>query len=533
MRYGRILVDDFVETPLPNHVAMRVDPINKGLYYKLDTGEELRAGATGEGGGDGVEELATYIRRTDSPIAPSQTGVVSMRFGTDDMLYITNYEGDVITFAPFTDNEVGTYIRNLNFNYTPDNANVSSIRFGSDNKIHVMRSNGVVTTFAPEGEGGNGGNGGAAGAAGSTTYIQYNNNGNFAASEFFRYIDAPNFNFRLGKENPASTKTLYGSLVKDWVYIYDEQYIEQFATPRYWANNNVGGNNHFIWGEGMVTPNNSDTLFMFGGRNQAAENAWQSFVFGGENITGGVGSPGLNNHTLGVANQNLGYSHCTVIGYANTTAAGENQQYAIGDQNTITEQGGYALGNNNIVSGNYSFVIGIQSQANGDYSYALGNNVIADGDNAIAMGNNSRAIGTGSLAAGRYVVASGEGAVATGLKEFYQNGDLVPDTRNVLAAGRVSFNHSYNDVSQTDNHGALANYSAILGGWNANIPAANVGSVLTASNQSKMPAGYSYTHAAPRFMSLTNGAGLIVHSPNGTRFLIGATDAGALSITPA
>ncbi len=110
----------------------------------------------------------------------------------------------------------------------------------------------------------------------------------------------------------------------------------------------------------------------------------------------------------------------------------------------------YAGGSNNLASGIGSHVEGIASIASGQYSHSEGNTTVASG--------------TYSHSEGLYTIASGSSS---------HSGGGGTSTRQVLAKGVASFNHSENNVSQTIGHGALADNSAILGGINHNIATGN------------------------------------------------------------
>jgi len=61
MDYGRILLDDFVETPIGKTVKMRVDPQSKKLFGKLSDGEEYNLS------GDSSSESIAYVRESQPP----------------------------------------------------------------------------------------------------------------------------------------------------------------------------------------------------------------------------------------------------------------------------------------------------------------------------------------------------------------------------------------------------------------------------------------------------------------------------------
>jgi hypothetical protein len=103
----------------------------------------------------------------------------------------------------------------------------------------------------------------------------------------------------------------------------------------------------------------------------------------------------------------------------------------------------------------------------GLYSIAQGLNIQADGDTSFAQGNNAKASGLYSYARGNNVEASGE------LSYVYGNSNN--SNTPVISSGKNSFVHV---VSNSGATGALADYSAILGGRNHNIGTSATDSVI-------------------------------------------------------
>jgi len=106
-----------------------------------------------------------------------------------------------------------------------------------------------------------------------------------------------------------------------------------------------------------------------------------------------------------------------------------------------------------------------------------GNTCIDTGSFGLAIGYGATASGNNSTAFGNNTTASGCASISSGFG--------IP-TKEVLSSGLTSFNHSTNNASQTVGHGALAPYSAILGGLNHNIEVGNTSATIIGGSLIKL-----------------------------------------------
>ena len=149
----------------------------------------------------------------------------------------------------------------------------------------------------------------------------------------------------------------------------------------------------------------------------------------------------------------------------NVSRACGNNSHAEGFNTTTTGLASHAEGQSTTASGNFSHSEGNLTTASGTYgSHAEGNRTTASGCASHSEGFCTIASGTQSHAQGYRTTASGCVSHA---------GGLGTSTRNIIASGCASFNHSLNNFGQTSGHGALAPQSVILGGFNNNIEIGN------------------------------------------------------------
>ncbi len=198
--------------------------------------------------------------------------------------------------------------------------------------------------------------------------------------------------------------------------------------------------------------------------------------------------------TIGTLNQfNLIFKNRSVtVGLRSAGVVGLNS-FAVGSStgtgvasgtSSVAIAGGLAVGNGAIAAHT--------SKAFGDNSFAVGFQNESHGTHSFSAGNNNRAIGGYSFAVGVGTQTDGVGAFASGTIQS------IGVTR-LLAAGQASFNHSYNSFSQVAGHGALAPYSAILGGSDNNIEAGNTGAAIIGGNSVKLTGStYIYTAAVSK-----------------------------------
>jgi hypothetical protein len=147
-----------------------------------------------------------------------------------------------------------------------------------------------------------------------------------------------------------------------------------------------------------------------------------------------------------------------------------------------------SIGNRSYAN-NYGFALGGSNVASSGFSAGFGNYVSTAGDNSAAsLGAYNISSGSYNLAIGTYSQASGLGSFAGG--GFYGTNfkfrqRFVTNLRRLLSSATASFNFSGNNNSQTVGHGALADFSAILGGINHNIPSTSPRSIVLGGNAIK------------------------------------------------
>lgn len=241
----------------------------------------------------------------------------------------------------------------------------------------------------------------------------------------------------------------------------------------------------------------------------------------------------INNPALGWVSGNVTSQLLPATPYAGVT--GDYKFFIAEDQiNSATGNRSIALGRGANALGTLSVAIGEVAQASGKYSFAAGYHPKATGEASVSLGGTASgynsfsaiggtASGDNSHAVGGYTIASGNGSHASG-KGLWSN-------RDVKASGIASFNHS--EVTTTGVSGATAANSAILGGINHTITSGATKSVIiggqsitaTKANTVYVPA-VEVANGDLEFSTLTGG--VVIKSPNGTRFRISVDNDGRL-----
>jgi hypothetical protein len=168
------------------------------------------------------------------------------------------------------------------------------------------------------------------------------------------------------------------------------------------------------------------------------------------------------------------------------------------------------------VTGTYDFVI-VEAIAEESYSMAAGNQTFAKnystaiGGSAVAVGQTSFATGLYGYASGNQsFVAGGAYARAEGNQSFAGGyGYSSVGKKGPLAGGVSSFAFFGADSNQTTGHGALGNYSAILGGFNSNVPSDSLRSVVIGGNTIKATAATPDTVFLPK-LRIGQGTGATI-----------------------
>lgn len=176
-----------------------------------------------------------------------------------------------------------------------------------------------------------------------------------------------------------------------------------------------------------------------------------------------------------------------------TRAAG-----GVGVFSLATGQNVVASGNSATAQGSSSKAIGNYSTAYNEFTIASGQSSHAEGQNTIAYGYVSHAEGIVNYAYGVASHAQGAGTFAIG-NASHSGGATGPGATGpqyVRAVGLNSFIHSYNTSGQIAGHGALASFSAILGGQDHNIDSANTNAVVLGGSGIKLTGSTYVDHVA-------------------------------------
>lgn len=163
-------------------------------------------------------------------------------------------------------------------------------------------------------------------------------------------------------------------------------------------NNTIGsGTNRIAVGIDNVVSGN--TAYAVGKSNSLAG----GFGIGSGNTTStssAVGHLGLNNQGAGLT-----------VGFNNNSGT-DNNSFAIGGINTLSNTFASAIGKQNTVSGFFGTAMGYLCTASGSVSFASGFNAQATNSNAFSLGMTTVASGSDSVAIGKNVTAS---ATASGI----------------------------------------------------------------------------------------------------------------------
>lgn len=143
---------------------------------------------------------------------------------------------------------------------------------------------------------------------------------------------------------------------------------------------------------------------------------------------------------------------------------------AQGENSHCEGAAGLSLGMNSHCEGNLCQSNGINSHAQNAQSIANGLNSSAENELTQANGISSHSEGRFSIAGGDYSHSQNELSLASGYASHAGGQSSFP-TKEVLASGIASFNHSQNTAAQLPGQGATGNNSAILGGRNLHCPA--------------------------------------------------------------
>lgn len=183
--------------------------------------------------------------------------------------------------------------------------------------------------------------------------------------------------------------------------------------------------------------------------------------------------------------------HQSLEGYATETYVNET----INNMGTANRVGVSGTGYNSVIFGDYE-----ENKASGNCSFA-------SGINTTASGNASVAEGMWTEASGECAHAEGWGSIAKGYYSHVTGVETVSETRNMNVSGK------YNDYELGEgNKTTLGKYSHVVGNGTSDENRSN-------------------SHTLDWEGNAWFAGGIILNSPNGTRWMIKVTDTGTLSIT--
>ena len=192
------------------------------------------------------------------------------------------------------------------------------------------------------------------------------------------------------------------------------------------------------------------------------------------------------------------------------TATTGSSSIAFGQGTDARGDNSFAHGYSTISSGNHSHSEGCNTRANGLSSHSegfntcsVGNYSHAEGSVTCSIGNASHSEGFNTCSVGNYSHSTGYYTLASGNSSH--TGGIGTLDRFIIASGIGSFNHSQNTSGQTINHGALANYSAILGGSNHNIESGNTGATIIGGYGIKLTGTTYANHVAVPQLAIITG----------------------------
>ena len=222
---------------------------------------------------------------------------------------------------------------------------------------------------------------------------------------------------------------------------------------------------------------------------------------------------GTNLCAAGVGSFVTGKNNIATTAYSHVEGCNSRTQgigaHAEGGSNQADADYSHAEGGFNKAVGNFSHTEGASNCSQGTYShtegsgnFAVNNNSHAEGTNTIAFGIASHAEGRNNCAQGGCSHAQGYETHALGIASHVGGSGL--NGKEIETRGCAAFNHSFNNVSQTIDHGAFADFSAILGGINHHIETGNTGAAIIGGNAIKLTGStYVDTTAVDNFAIIT------------------------------
>lgn len=183
----------------------------------------------------------------------------------------------------------------------------------------------------------------------------------------------------------------------------------------------------------------------------------------------GIGTNSVDDFSVAIGHYNSAGYYGSAIGISNGVSGIPGT--GVGFSNAVTGTYGTAVGSSHIVSGNLSTAIGVDNETT-----AL---------NSLAIGSDANSTGSASV------------TIGTGVQ-----------TRKLLATAVGAIHIGNSTSSQTSGHGALAQYSTIIGGRDHNIPSGSNYSAVIGGQAIKVGSSVTNTVHMPKLrIGLgTNGA---------------------------
>ena len=296
------------------------------------------------------------------------------------------------------------------------------------------------------------------------------------------------------------------------------------------ANNDSGLNatGDYSYAEGNGTKATGSTSHAEGQSTTASGD--YSHSEGYSTIASGVRSHAEGSTTKSVGSSSHAEGNSTTASTQNshaegyTTLASGNNSHAEGEGTIASGISSHAEGNGTVASNNYSHAEGRQTLANGPQSHVEGYGSTASGDTSHAEGGSTKANGDYSHAEGNNTFANGYGSHTEGYLTTTTGTYSHAGGESSKSYGTRSFVHSYNSVINTG-----ATDSAILGGNGNTVNANIINSIILGGSGITAVSGNTVYSNNQEIIGAGNG--IIMASPNGTRYKLSIANGGTISIT--
>ena len=295
----------------------------------------------------------------------------------------------------------------------------------------------------------------------------------------------------------ATDSVVQGQILSNWnpSDVNDKvvEYIENNAL-------NENGKRIQLDDEGRVAAGAfGDNSASFGTKSQAL--GGKSFAEGSKTIAFGNNTHAEGNGTFAVGQHSHSEgSGTTAIGNASHAEGIKSISYSFGSHAEGIESISYSLG---------SHAEGIQTQSKGEGAHAEGDSTIAEGKNAHAEGKNTEATGDYSHAEGISTKASARTAHTEGFETIAQHDESHAEgVKTITGGNNQHVQGKWNKIMDE-------NYAHVVGNGTDEINRSNAHTLDWDGNA--------------WFAGTVEATGLILKSPNGTRFMLTVDDTGELA----